>query len=367
MIVGVPKEIKIKENRVALVIAGVKSFVQRGHSVLIERNAGVAAGISDTQYEQAGARLVDVEEVWTAQMILKVKEPTAQEYGRLREGQLLFTFLHLAAEPTLTQTLLNKGVTGIAYETVQLPDLSLPLLTPSSEVAGRMSVQVGAMCLEKHHGGKGMLLGGVPGVARARVAVLGGGVAGLNAIKMAVGQGAAVTVLDINATRLAYLDDIFGSKITTLMSNADSIERVIPQSDLVISTVLLVGNKAPVLVRKELVQAMEAGSVIVDVAIDQGGCFETIRPTTHENPTYIECGVNHYGVTNMPGAVPRTSTYALTNVTLKYALELADKGLYQALEENRALKLGLNTYQGKLMHKGVGEALSIKVHSYEGR
>lgn len=358
MIIGVPKELKTRENRVGIVPGGVKVLTAAGHNVLIEKSAGEGVGISDSMYEQAGAKiLASPDELWAScDLVMKVKEPISAEFPRLRKGQILYTYLHLAAEPALTKALLEKNVTSIAYETIQLADGSLPLLKPMSEVAGRMSVQIGANCLQQHNGGKGLLLGGVPGVRRGRVAIIGGGVSGLNAAKIAVGLGAEVTVLDTNQARLAYLDDVFFNQITTLMSNPENIAKTVTSSDLVISAVLLAGAKAPMIVTKEMVRAMEPGSVIVDIAIDQGGSVETIKPTTHDNPIYQWEGINHYAVTNIPGDVPKTSTYALTNVTLPYALELANKGLEKALSTSKPLSMGLNTHEGCVTHEAVARA-----------
>lgn len=362
MIIGVPKEIKIRENRVAVVPGGVKMLTSQGHRVLIEKGAGIGAGISDGVYQESGATIVhDVEELWgSAEMIMKVKEPIEAEYTRMQPGQILYTYLHLAAEPALAKVLLQRRVRAIAYETIQLADGTLPLLRPMSEVAGRMAVQVGAQCLQKHNGGKGILLGGVPGVRRGRVGILGGGVAGTNAAKMAIGLGAEVTIVDVNQSRLTYLDDIFGCQVTTLMSTPEIIERTVLASDLLIGTVLVTGAKAPRVVAKDLVRRMEPGSVIVDVAIDQGGCVETIRPTTHDDPIYFYEGISHYGVTNMPGDVPCTSAYALTNVTLSYACDIANKGFDRAMRESAPLRLGLNTYEGEMTHEVVAHALGYK-------
>jgi alanine dehydrogenase len=361
MIIGVPKEIKNRENRVAIVPGGVKMLVDAGHRVLVEKSAGLGAGIPDEKYLAAGATMIgSAAEIWgSADMIIKVKEPIAQEFALMRKGQILYTYLHLAAAQELGHELVKRGVNSIAYETIQLANGSLPLLTPMSEVAGRMSVQVGAQCLQKHSGGKGLLLGGVPGVRRGRVSIVGGGVVGVHAAKMAIGLGARVTILDVNAARLAYLDDIFGHDIDTMMSNPENIAAAVAESDLVVGAVLIAGAKAPRLVTREMVRTMEPGSAIVDVAIDQGGCIETIRPTTHDNPVFVEENVLHYGVTNIPGDVPKTSTYALTNVTLKYAMELANKGLEKALRDSPALALGLNTYQGKVTYGAVAEALGL--------
>lgn len=366
MIVGVPKEIKIKEHRVAVVPGGVKQLVEHGHEIYIEKNAGLGAGISDEMYELAGARIKDsAEEVWQlSDMIMKVKEPLEQEYSLMKSGQILYTYLHLAALPNLCNALLEKEISAIAYETIQSSDGFLPLLKPMSEVAGRMSVQVGVRCLEKQYGGKGLLLGGVPGVRRGKVGIIGGGYVGVNAAKMAIGLGALVTILDVNQARLSYLDDVFGTRVTTLMSNPENIAKVVEESDLMIGAVLLPGAKAPVLVSREMVKTMEVGSAIVDVAIDQGGIVETIRPTTHDNPCYVDESVIHYGVTNMPGSVPTTSTYALTNVTLPYALELAQKGLKNALHDSLELCRGLNTHKGSVTHNTVAQALGLKYKAF---
>ncbi len=366
MIIGVPKEVKVREFRVAMVPGGVKLLCQSGHKVLLQKNAGLGAGIPDDLYLKAGAEIVSsAEEVWQrAEMIVKVKEPIPQEYPLMKNGQILYTFLHLAAVPELAKVLMERGVRAISYETIELADGSLPLLKPMSEVAGRAAVQVGARCLEKHSGGKGLLLGGVPGVNRGRVVIIGGGVVGINSAKMAIGLGAEVTVVDINQSRLAYLDDIFGSRICTLMSNPENIAKVVPQADLLIGGVLVTGAKAPCLVSRQLVKSMEPGSAIVDVAIDQGGSIETIRPTTHDEPIYTEEGVIHYGVTNIPGSVPQTSTYALTNVTLSYALELANKGFHQALKDSLPLRKGLNVYEGQITYEAVAKALNLKFHAF---
>lgn len=367
MIIGVPKEIKNRENRVGVVPGGVEVLVKEGHTVNIEKGAGLGAGITDEKYIAAGANIIGTaDELWaSADMVMKVKEPIAEEYHRLKKGLILYTYLHLAAEPNLTRALVEAGVSGVAYETIELEDRSLPLLKPMSEVAGRMATQVGANCLEKHNGGKGLLLGGVPGVRRGRVAVIGGGVVGINSAKMAIGLGAEVTILDIDSSRLAYLDDIFGTSCQTLMSNPENIAASVAESDLVIGAVLVAGAKAPTLVSRSMVAKMQPGSVVVDVAIDQGGSIETIRPTTHECPVYTEEGVIHYGVTNIPGDVPLTSTYALTNVTLKYAKELASKGLSAALKDNDALRKGLNTHEGTVTYRAVADALGYKYSKYD--
>jgi alanine dehydrogenase len=361
MLIGVPKEIKNRENRVGVVPGGVAQLIAAGHKVIIQKGAGLGAGIPDEKFLAAGAKIVDTkEDVWgQADMVMKVKEPIEPEYKLMRDGQILYTYLHLAAVPELARELVNRKVSAIAYETIELANSSLPLLTPMSEVAGRMAVQVGAQCLQKHNGGKGLLLGGVPGVKRGRVVIIGGGVVGINSAKMAVGLGASVTIMDVNAARLAYLDDVFGNNVTTLMSNPENITTAVREADLVVGAVLITGAKAPMLVSRKDIANMEPDSVVVDVAIDQGGCIETIKPTTHDDPVYKAEGVLHYGVTNIPGDVPKTSTYALTNVTLRYAIELANKGLSRALEQNEALRKGLNTHAGKVTHKAVAEALDM--------
>ncbi|WP_027720283.1 alanine dehydrogenase [Maridesulfovibrio zosterae] len=359
MLIGIPKEIKIMENRVAMTPGAVETLVRRGHAVVVEEGAGIGSGLSDDEYIAAGARMVTVDEAWSAEMVIKVKEPIASEYKYLRDDLLLFTYLHLAADKALTDALLASGTTGIAYETVQLPDGALPLLTPMSEVAGRMAAQEGALHLEKPKGGRGVLLGGVPGVAPANVMVIGGGVVGTNAAKIAAGMGARVTIFDVSHARLQYLDDIFGGRISTMTSTEPNIRAAVTTADLVVGAVLIPGAKAPNLITRDMLSTMKEGAVIVDVAVDQGGCVETIKPTTHTDPTYEVDGVVHYGVANMPGAVPRTSTFALVNQTLPYALQLADKGL-DALRENNSLKLGLNTINGKLTFAAVGEAFGLE-------
>lgn len=359
MIIGVPKEIKNNENRVAITPAGVMSFVQAGHTVIIEKDAGIGSGFTNDDYIKAGAQMIDsAKDVWAqADMVMKVKEPLPSEYDYFRPGLVLFTYLHLAAEPELARALKEKGVTAIAYETVQV-GRTLPLLTPMSEVAGRMAAQIGAQFLEKPEGGKGILLGGVPGVSRGKVTIIGGGVVGTNAAKVAIGLGADVTIIDLSADRLRELDDIFGNQITTLMSNPMNIAQAVAESDLVIGAVLIPGAKAPKLVTEEMVKAMTPGSVIVDVAIDQGGIVETSdHVTTHDNPTYVKHGVVHYAVANMPGAVPRTSTIALTNVTIPYALQIANKGVRQAIADNPALKLGVNVAAGEITYEAVARDL----------
>ncbi len=361
MIVGVPKEIKNKENRVSMVVAGVRALTQAGHKVLVQASAGLGAGISDQEYAAAGATIIETaKDVFAkADMIVKVKEPLPEEYDLLREGQILYTYLHLAADERLTKALLDRKIVGIAYETIQPADMSLPLLAPMSAVAGRMATQIGATYLQKDHGGKGMLLGGVTGVARANVTILGGGVVGVNAAKMAVGLGAKVTILDVNVDRLEYLNDIFGNSIHTLYSNNEQIERSVIESDLVISAILVPGAKAPKLVTRQMVSRMQPGGVIIDVAVDQGGAVETCRPTSHEHPTYTVDNIIHYAVPNMPGAVPRTSTYALTNVTLKYALMLANLGWKEAVSKDPALYKGVNLSHGKLTYRAVAEDLGL--------
>jgi alanine dehydrogenase len=358
MIIGIPKEIKPQENRVAMTPGGVASLVRAGHVVLVEDGAGLGSGLTNEEYLKAGAKLVSAQDAWAAKMVIKVKEPLASEYKFLRPDLILFTYLHLAAAEELTRALLASKCTGIAYETVQLPDGSLPLLTPMSEVAGRMATQVGAHYLEKSQGGRGVLLGGVPGVAPGNVVVLGGGVVGTNAAKMALGLGAQVTMMDVSHKRLQYLDDVFGGRLITITSTEPNIWEAVSHADLVIGAVLIVGAKAPNLVPREMLKVMKEGSVIVDVSVDQGGCVETIKPTTHKDPTYVIDGVVHYGVANMPGAVPRTSTFALTNQTLPYAMKIAAKGL-DALRADASLMPGLNTHNGLLTCKAVGEAFNI--------
>jgi len=361
MKIGIPKEIKNNENRVAMTPAGVVTLTNSGHEVYIETGAGLGSSFTDADYVAAGAHIVDTaKEAWAQEMIMKVKEPVASEYDYFYEGQILFTYLHLAPELELTQALLNKKVVGIAYETVQLTNGSLPLLTPMSEVAGKMATQIGAQFLEKNHEGKGILLGGVSGVPRGKVTVIGGGIAGTNAAKIAVGMGADVTVIDLSPERLRQLEDLFGRDVQTLMSNPYNIAESVKNSDLVVGAVLIPGAKAPKLVSEEMIQSMQPGSVVVDIAIDQGGIFETSdRVTTHDNPTYVKHGVVHYAVANMPGAVPRTSTIALTNNTIPYALQIANKGYRQACVENAALKLGVNTIDGHLVYKAVADSQGL--------
>ena len=361
MIVGLPKEIKDNEYRVGLTPAGVRALKDAGHEIRVETNAGAGSGFEDTLYQRAGAAIIDsADDIWaSADMIVKVKEPIAVEYPCMREGQLLFTYLHLAPDHELTQELINRKVTGIAYETITDRKGTLPLLTPMSEVAGRMAIQVGAHYLEKMSGGRGILLGGVPGVPAARVVIIGGGVVGTNAAKIAVGMGAHVTIIDNNLDRLRELDDIFLSKISTLASSAYMIQDAISQADLIVGAVLVPGAAAPKLVTKNMLKEVPNGAVIVDVAVDQGGCIETTHPTTHSNPTYYVEGVLHYCVANMPGAVPRTSTFALTNATLPYALKLANKGLLKAIGGDPGLKEGVNTYSGHCTYEAVASAQGI--------
>jgi alanine dehydrogenase len=366
VIVGVPKEIKTREYRVGMAPAGVRSLTSHGHRVLVERGAGEGSGITDADYVAQGATIVaGASDAWSADMVVKVKEPLAREHAFLRPNLILYTFLHLAAEPELTRQLTQRGVAAVAYETIETPDGGLPLLRPMSEVAGRMAVQVGATCLERERGGKGVLLGGVPGTRRGRVVILGGGVVGRNAATIAIGMGAQVTVLDVRAETMAYLEDVFGGAIETLYSNPTHIEEVVPRADLLVGAVLVAGAAAPKLVTESLVGRMEKGSVIVDVAVDQGGCIETCRPTNHDQPTYEVRGVVHYCVPNMPGAVPQTSTWALTSVTIPYALKLAELGLVGATRSDPALARGVNTYGGHVTCEPVAAAhglVHVPVH-----
>ena len=361
MKVGVPKEIKTNENRVALVPAGAEALVAAGHSVMIEKGAGEGSGFLDSAYTSVGATIgPDADTVWReADMIMKVKEPIKPEWPRMKKGQVIFTYFHFAADKELTLAHIKSGAICIAYETVELPSRELPLLTPMSEVAGRMAVQEGAKYLEKLYGGRGVLLGGVPGVAPAKVVILGGGIVGINAAKMAAGLGAKVTVLDLSLERLRYLSDVMPANVTLIYSNRHNILEQISTADLVVGAVLIPGAIAPKLIRKEDLKTMQQGSVIVDVAIDQGGCVETIHATTHENPTYVVDGIIHYGVANMPGGVPRTSTLALTNATFPYAKVLAKKGWKQALKDDEALRKGLNIVDGKVTYPAVAEAFGL--------
>src|SRR5215467_3801333 len=358
MIIGVPREIKDHETRVGLVPSGVTALREAGHEVLVESRAGEGSSLTDREYMQAGAHILDsASSVWSqADLIVKVKEPQAAEYNFFRPGLILFTYLHLAPLPELTDRLLSSRVNGVAYETILEADNSLPLLTPMSEVAGRMSVQVGAQYLEKPSGGRGILLGGVPGVAPGNVVILGGGIVGTNAAKVAIGMGAHVAIIDRNLNRLRELDDIFNGQVVTLASNSWTISENLKTADLVVGAVLIPGASAPRLVRREMISRMKQGSVVVDVAIDQGGCFETSHATTHTEPTYFVDGVLHYCVSNMPAAVPHTSTFALTNATLPYLLELANYGLEGACERNPGLREGVNTYNGYITHEGVAES-----------
>lgn len=359
MIIGIPKEIKLFENRVAVLPAGVQSFTDAGHTVIIENNVGIGSGFTNEEYIAAGARVMDSpKEIYAAaEMIYKVKEPLPEEYPFLREGQILFTYLHLASDPVQTQALLDAKVTGIAYETVQLDNGYLPLLAPMSEIAGRMSVQVGAYLLQKSNQGSGILLGGVPGVAPGHVVVIGGGNVGVNAAKMAVGLGARVTVLDISIERLSYIHDVLSSSVVTLVSNSYNVSKSVADADLVIGAVLIPGARAPKIVTEEMVKSMRPGAVLVDVAIDQGGSIATIdQLTNHENPYFVKHGIVHYSVPNMPGAVPRTSTFALANATMPYALQIANKGAEAAMGGNPALRKGLNVYKGKITNRAVAEA-----------
>jgi len=362
MRVGVPKEIKTLEFRVGMTPAGVRELVHDGHEVLVETSAGEGIGMSDADYEAAGASIEqNPEKIFeSAELIVKVKEPQLNECAMLSEGQVLFTYLHLAADPEQTEALVKSGSTAIAYETVTATDGSLPLLTPMSEVAGRLSIQCGAFALHKANGGRGVLLGGVPGVAPGNVVVIGGGVAGLNAADMAVGLGANVTILDRSVPRLREIDDIFGGRVTTIYSTKAAIDHLMPEADLVVGAVLIAGAAAPKLVTAEHIKNMRNGAVMVDISIDQGGCFETSRPTTHADPTYVVDGVVHYCVTNMPGAVPRTSTFALTNVTLPFAKDLANYGWREALSRDRHLANGLNVHAGHINHEAVAHDLGYK-------
>ncbi len=361
MIIGVPKEIKTNENRVALVPAGAELLVGAGHTVFVERGAGLGSGFTDEDFERAGARLLETaEEVWDkAEMIMKVKEPIAPEWPRMRKGQVIYTYFHFAASEELTRAVIGSGAVAVAYETVELATGELPLLTPMSEVAGRMAVQEGAKYLEKVHGGRGVLLGGVPGVAPAVVVILGGGVVGINAAKMAAGMGAHVVILDISLDRMRYLDDVLPANVDTVYSNRHNVLDAVSRADLVIGAVLLTGAKAPRLLLRDDLKRMKPGAVVVDVAVDQGGCVETIHPTTHEDPVYFVEGILHYAVANMPGGVPRTSTLALTNATLPYALKLARQGWSAACRKDPALKLGLNVVEGKVVYPGVAEAFDL--------
>ena len=361
MIIGVPKEIKTEENRVAVTPTGVAGFVARNHTVLIQKGAGSGSGLTDASYQAAGATIVDsAKEVWNkANMIMKVKEPQESEFSLLRPGLILFTYLHLAAAETVTRAMLERKITGIAYETIQLDDGSLPLLAPMSEIAGRLSIQVGAWSLQAENGGRGVLLGGASGVRPANVVILGAGMSGTAACQVAVGMGAYVSILDINPNKLRYVHDILGGHVTTLMSNRANVEEAVVGADLVIGSVLIPGAQAPKLIPRALAKRMKPGAAFVDIAIDQGGCADTSRPTTHLKPIYVEEELVHYCVTNMPAIVPNTSTYALTNSTLTYGLELANRGFPQALLRNPALAKGLNTFDGKVTYEGVASAFNL--------
>lgn len=367
MIIGVPKEIKNNENRVGISPAGVTNFVRNGHEVWIESGAGLGSGFTDNDYAKVGATIVSSEkEAWSADMVIKVKEPQPSEYRFFYEDLILFTFLHLAPEPELTKALVQNKVAAIAYETIQQENGALPLLTPMSEVAGRMSVQIGAHFLEKHEGGKGILMGGVPGVTPGEVVIVGGGIVGSNAAKMAVGLGANVTILDTNMDRIRQLDNMFQGRVKTLMSNSYNLEESIRNADLLIGSVLIPGARAPKIITKDMIKLMQPGSVVVDVAIDQGGSIETIdRVTTHDQPTYEKYGVLHYAVANIPGSVARTSTIALTNVTIPYGVQIANKGYRQAALENKALAKGINVARGKVTYKSVADALGYTYTSID--
>jgi len=361
MKIAVPKEIKNNESRVGLVPSGVRQLVADGNEVYVQKSAGLGIGVSDEQYIEAGATILQTLEdcFKVGELIIKVKEPQPVEIALLKPHHILYTYLHLAADKALTEGLMNSGSTCIAYETIQYPDGSLPLLVPMSEVAGRMATQVGAMCLQKDKGGKGVLLGGVPGVHRAKVTIIGCGIAGTNAAKMAMGLGADVTCIDLSTKRLAEMDDLFDNRVTTLYSNAQNIEEAVLTSDLVIGAVLVTGAKAPKLVTRDMITRMEDGSVVVDIAVDQGGCIETCKATTHEKPTFVVDGVVHYCVANMPGAVPRTSTYALTNVTLKYARMIANSGVEESIIKDEYLATGVNIYKGDLVYQQVAIDLHL--------
>lgn len=367
MIIGVPKEIKISENRVGMTEAGVRQLVQEGHTVYVENNAGLGSLITNEEYEKAGAKIAgSISEVYEkADMIVKVKEPLPDEYELLKNNMILYTYLHLAAEPKLTKVLADKKVKAVAYETIQDKNGNLPLLTPMSEVAGRMATQIGAFYLQKDHGGKGILLGGVTGTHAGKVTIIGGGVVGTNAAKMAVGLGGEVTILDTNHKRLEYLDDIFQGRVRTLYSNAQNIETSVAESDLLIGAVLVTGSKAPCLVTKDMILTMSKGSVVVDVAVDQGGCIETCKPTSHTHPTYEVDGVIHYCVPNMPGVVARTSTYALTNATFRYASMLARMGVEEAIAKDESLFKGLNVYGGYVTYEPVARDLDMEYRPYK--
>jgi len=364
MRIGIPKETKDQEFRVGLVPDGVRILVAAGHEVLVEAGAGAGSGLPDVEFQRAGARLVSTDDAWSApELVVKVKEPNETEVKRLRSGQTLFTYLHLAASPSLAEALRRADIVAIAYETIQHPDGAFPVLAPMSEVAGRLAVQIGVTLLQKDRGGKGLLVGGVPGVLRGRVTVIGAGTVGINAVRVAHALGAEVDVLDVDLKRLTYLYDIFSGDLNTLYSNPANLERSVRASDLLVGGVYVRGKRAPQIVTREMVCAMQPGSVVVDVAVDQGGCIETIHPTTHSSPTYVQHGVIHYGVTNMPAAVPRTSTFALTNTTLPFAERMATLGVVDALRGDPALALGVNVFRGAITCEGVAEALGEKVQA----
>jgi len=367
MKIGVPKEIKNNENRAGLVPGGVKQLVVDGHEVYFQKDVGIGIGISNEDYIRAGGKMLgSLEEVFeVSDMIIKVKEPQPREIALLKPHHILYTYLHLAADRELTQGLMKSGSTCVAYETIQDPDYSLPLLAPMSEVAGRMSTQIGAEYLQANNGGKGVLLGGVPGVRKGKVTIIGCGISGTNAMKMALGLGADVTAIDISSRRLAQIDDMFGGRVKTLYSNAETIETSVVESDLVIGAVLVPGAKAPKLVTRDMISKMEPGSVVVDIAVDQGGCIETCKPTTHQEPTFLIDGITHYCVANMPGAVPLTSTYALTNVTLNYARKIAKHGIMKAAQRHRPLRKGINILEGKLVYQQVADDLELEYTSID--
>jgi alanine dehydrogenase len=367
MKIGIPKEVKIQEYRVGMVPAGVRELIKSGAKVSVQAGAGLGSGVSDEEYKKVGATIVSTAEaIWNdSEMVIKVKEPLPSEFSLIQNGQKIYTYLHLAVAPELVDVLVDKKVSGIAYETIEDKKRSLPLLKPMSEVAGKMATQVGAFYLSKQSGGTGVLLGGVPGVRRGKVAIIGGGIVGMNACKIAVGMGADVFILDTNVDRLEYLDDIFGNQITTLKSHTQNIEEAVLDADLVVGAVLLPGAKAPRLVTREMVSRMKKGAVIVDVAVDQGGCVETCKPTTHDNPTYVIDGVIHYCVANMPGAVANTSTFALTNATLGYAKRIVEEGLENVMKDDAGFKLGLNTYKGYVTYEAVAQALNKSFKSID--
>ena len=362
MRIGVPKEIKANENRVALQPVGAEILKQNGHEIYVQKGAGLGSGFTDEMYEKSGAKILETpKEIFdTAEMIMKVKEPLAPEIAMIKPGQILFTYFHFAASKELTEGIMKTKSIAIAYETVETEDGSLPLLNPMSEVAGRLAIQAGARCLEKTFGGEGLLLGGVTGVAPAKVVIIGGGIVGTNAAQMAAGLGANVVVLDINIDRLRFLNHVLPANVTTMMSSPEAIRQQISDADLVVGAVLIPGAKAPHLITRDMLKLMKPGSVIVDVAVDQGGCVETIKPTTHADPTYVVDGVIHYGVANMPGAVPRTSTFALTNVTLPYAVEIANKGYIEAIKSNHDIAKGVNIIDGKITYKPVADAFGFE-------